>query len=267
MPGNGIRQVRGQLDVVHRPVDELRPFVHEDHVDLAVLLVERAVDAVPFAGLVIIARRDREGGKRPLGAVGAQQVGLVVGDVVAARDLLDEVGMVAPRAGIVVIIPDLVDLRRGDEARPFQPQALDVDHVIGTGPGLEVGTLVHLAAGAGQVIHLRGLVRQDVGVAHGELFEGDGADTVHLGHAGAHHGGHGSHAGRVGGGGQGAAEIALSGICRRRLLARQHLGEPGRAEQQRGSSQETGKGFHHQNTLIKHTNLIIILSQNHCPIE
>ena len=192
-------------------------------------------------GLVIIARRDRERGIRALRFVGAQQIGLVVGHVVAARDLLDEVAVVAPGAGVVIIVADLVDLRRGGESRPLQPEAFDINDIIGARPHLEVGALVHPAAGGGQVVGLRGLVREDVRVAHREFLEGDGADLVHRGHAGPHHGGA---ARGVGIGGQAAAEIALAGVGGRRLLAGQDLGETGRTEQQACGGQKAGKGIH-----------------------
>ena len=84
--------------------------MYEDHVDLAVFLIESTVDAVPLAWLVVVVAVLCEDFVRSLDVLRTEEDGLVVRHVVTSWNLLDEVAVVVPCTCIVVPVTDLVDL-------------------------------------------------------------------------------------------------------------------------------------------------------------
>ena len=104
--GSAVRRVEvlRQRHVRHGAVDDLGPLVHEDHVGRAVLLVESAVDDVPVPGTEAEFELGDERLERSLGRVRDEQLRLVGRHVVAPRDVLDQMAVVVPGAGQVVLV-------------------------------------------------------------------------------------------------------------------------------------------------------------------
>ena len=120
--------------------------MNEYHIDLAVFFVKGSVDAVPLVRLIVIAGLNRERNEWSFRALGAEEVSLVVRNVVPSWNGLDNLAVVAPCSGIVVIVADLVDFSCCCESSFLAPGAGDVNYIVRAFPPDEVLAAVLTAA-------------------------------------------------------------------------------------------------------------------------
>ena len=166
-------QVGLQLDLLYGAVPVFQPLAAIDHIGLAVEVhPQRAVEGGGVGrqiGLVL------HGHIGAVWAVAHEHVAGAPLDAVAPHRA-DEHVAVGEGGEVVVFALVVMQLCGPYHRAGAHPRGgVDLDHVVGSGPHLQVGALPQQSARAGHVVHLGGAVGQDAGVAQTDLFEGHGA--------------------------------------------------------------------------------------------
>src|SRR5450759_1996386 len=135
-----------------------------------ILFIESAIDDIP----VFRAKPEFMAGyqrlKRSFARIGYEKLCLVTWHIVTSGNGFDQRAVIAPGAGIIVFIPNMVNLGCCNEESIHQGPCKVYDRV-GACPNIQVFTFVETSTGTCQIISLGLFVGIDVGIAHGNIIK------------------------------------------------------------------------------------------------